>query len=310
MFILCTTMLSAKNISPITTIEASGLVSDFVEDAGYLYVATDAGVVDIIDLGTQKIVRQINFEPMKISTGEYVPTHIHSVDRFQGKTLLVTSDISAYRNVWIYDGKVLKKIIDEKKRMMPKRAYFTLEGQILFGTFGSDVTLYDDKENYKLYNTHISESTMGGMILSQDKKKMVISDESGTVRLLDVKSSAVEKVFSSEHVDNVYRVAYSNGIIITAGQDRRVGVYTENKNPYHIKSDFLVYCVGLSPSGRTGAYSSGLKHHLQLFNTENGKKTDLLTGHFATPNKIMFINEHSIISSGDENRIFFWKIDE
>ncbi len=302
--------LCAKNISPITTIEASGLVSDFVEDTGYLYVATDAGVVDIIDLSSQKIVKQINIEPIKISTGEYVPARIHSVDRYQGKTLLVTSGISAYRNVWIDDGKDLKKIIDEKKRMMPKSAFFTTEGKIVFGTFGSDISLYDNEENYKLYDTHISESTMGGMVLSQDKKKMVISDESGTVRLIDIKSSKVEKVYSSEHVDNIYRVAYSNGIILTAGQDRRVGIYSENKKPYHIKSDFLVYCVGLSPSGTTGVYSSGLDHNLQLFSTKDGKKTDRLIGHFATPNKIMFINENSLISTGDENRIFFWKIDE
>ena len=300
----------AKNISPITTIEASGIVSDFVEDAGYLYVATDAGVVDIIDLSSQKIVKHINIEPIKISTGEYVPARIHSVDRFQGKTLLVTSGISAYRNVWIDDGKDLKKIIDEKKRMMPKSAFFTTEGKIVFGTFGSDISLYDNKENYKLYDRHISESTMGGMVLSQDKKKMVISDESGTVRLMDIKSSKVEKVFSSEHVDNIYRVAYSNGIILTAGQDRRVGIYSEHKKAYHIKSDFLVYSVGLSPSGATGIYSSGTEHHLQLFNTENGQKKDILIGHFATPNKIMFINESSLISSGDENRIFFWQIDE
>ena len=307
---LFTITLYAKNISPIVTMEASGLVSDFVEDAGYLYVATDAGVVDIIDLSTQKIIKQIHFEPMQISTGEYIPTRIHSVDRFQGKTLLVTSAINAYRDVWIHDGKKLEKIIDEKKHLMPKRALFTSDGKILFGTFGSDVSLYDDEENYQLYNTHISESTMGEMVLSHDKKKMVISDESGTVRVLDVKSSKVEKTFSSEHVDNIYRVAYSNGIIITAGQDRRVGVYAENKKPYHIKSDFLVYCVGLSPSGRTGVYSSGLKHNLQLFNTDNGQKTDILIGHFATPNKIMFINETSLISTGDENRIFFWKIDK
>jgi WD40 repeat protein len=247
---------------------------------------------------------------MKISTGEYVPTRVHSVDRFQGRTLFVTSGISAYRNVWIDDGKVLKKIIDEKKHMMPKRAYFTSDGKIVFGTFGSDVSLYDDKENYQLYHIHISESTMGGMVLSQDKKKMIVSDESGTVRVLDVKSSKVEKVYASEHVDNIYRVAYSNGIIITAGQDRRVGVYSENKKPYHIKSDFLVYSVGLSPSGNTGIYSSGENHDLQLFNTANGQKKDILTGHFATPNKIMFINETSLISTGDENRIFFWKIDE
>ncbi len=310
LLILFSSTLYTKEIHPITTIEASGLVSDFVEDAGYLYVATDAGVVDIIDLSSQKIVKQINFEPMETSTGEFIPTRIHSVDRFQGKTLLVTSDISAYRNVWIDDGNDLKKIIDEKRHLMPKSALFTSDGKIVFGTFGSDVSLYDNEENYQLYNTHISESTMGGMVLSHDKKKMVISDESGTVRLIDVKSSKIEKVYSSEHVDNIYRVAYSNGIIITAGQDRRVGVYAENKKPYHIKSDFLVYCVGLSPSGRTGVYSSGLEHDLQLFNTENGKKTDLLTGHYATPNKIMFINENAIISTGDENRIFFWKIDE
>ncbi len=310
LLILFSSTLYTKEIHPITTIEASGLVSDFVEDAGYLYVATDAGVVDIIDLSSQKIVKQINFEPMETSTGEFIPTRIHSVDRFQGETLLVTSDISAYRNVWIDDGNDLKKIIDEKRHLMPKSALFTSDGKIVFGTFGSDVSLYDNEENYQLYNTHISESTMGGMVLSHDKKKMVISDESGTVRLLDVKSSKVEKTFSSEHVDNIYRVAYSNGIIITAGQDMRVGVYTENKKPYHIKSDFLVYCVGLSPSGRTGVYSSGLKHDLQLFNTKNGKKTDLLIGHYATPNKIMFINENAIISTGDENRIFFWQIDE
>ena len=142
--------LYAKNISPIVTIEASGLVSDFVEDAGFIYVATDAGVVDIIDLSSQKIVKQISFEPMKISTGEYIPIRVHSVDRFQGKTLLVTSGISAYRNVWIDDGKDLKKIIDEKKHLMPKRALFTFDGKIIFGTFGSDVSLYDDEENYKL----------------------------------------------------------------------------------------------------------------------------------------------------------------
>ena len=300
----------AKEISPITTIEASGLVSDFVEDAGFIYVATDAGVVDIIDLSSQKIVKQISFEPMETSTGEYIPVRVHSVDRFQGKTLLVTSSITGYRNVWIDDGKDLKKIIDEKKHLMPKRAFFTFDGKIVFGTFGSDVSLYDDEENYKLYDTHISESTMGGMVLSQDKKKIVISDESGTVRVLDVKSSKVEKVFSSEHVDNIYHVAYRNGVIITAGQDRRVGIYREDQEPYHIKSDFLVYCVGLSPSGTTGIYSSGLDHDLQLFNTINGRKSDRLIGHFATPNKIMFINENSLISTGDENRIFFWKIDE
>jgi len=307
-FLLFYTLLIAKDIEPIATIEASGLVSDIVEDKGLLYVATDAGIVDIIDLVSQKIVSQIHFAPIHTAMGDDVPTRIHSVDRYQDKTLLVTSGSSMYRNVWIHDGKKLTKIIDESKRLMPKDAYFTTDGKVVLGSFGSDVVLYDNDEGYKIYDRHISESTMGGMILSSDKTKMVLSDESGTARLVDIKSSKIEKTFSSEHVDNIYSVAYRNNILITAGQDRRVGVYSPT-GAYHIKSNFLVYCVGISPSGKIGIYSSGTEHHLQLFHTHNAKKTDRLIGHQATPNKILFITENILISSGDEYRLYFWKLD-
>jgi len=299
---------SAKDIRPITTIETSGIVSDFVEDNGYLYVATDAGVVDVIDLSQQQIIRQIVLEPLMTSTGSTVPARIHCVDRFNGKTLLVSTAINAYRNVWIDDKNGLKKVIDSDQHMMPKSAFFTPEGKMLFGSFGSDIILYDSEENSKLYNRHISESTMGGMVLSEDKKKMIISDESGEVRLIDINSSKVEQTFSSEHVDNIYRVAYANHIILTAGQDRRVGIYPEKGKAYHIKSNFLVYAVGLSPSGETGVYSSGFAHDLQLFKTKDGKKGDKLVGHYAIVNKILFVNETSIISAGDETRIFFWNL--
>jgi len=300
----------AKDIQPIATLKTSGLVSDFVEDAGLLYVATDSGVVDVIDLFEQQIVSQIIFEPLKTMRGDTMPVRVHSIDRYDGKTLLVTSGRSAYRNVWIHDGNQLTKIIDEKKHLMPKRAFFTSQGKVILGTFGSDVTLYDTQENYKLYNAHVSESTMGGMVLSHDKKKMLLSDESGTVRLMDIYSSKIENTFSSQHVDNIYSIAYAKNTLITAGQDRRVGIYTQNKKAYHIKSDFLVYCVGLSPSAKTGIYSAGAENHLQLFNIQDGSKTDRLIGHYATPNKIMFISENTLISSGDEEKVFFWVLGE
>ena len=307
--------LYAKDIKPVATLQVSGLVSDFVEDAGLLYVATDAGSVDIIDLTSREIVRQIPFTPYENAMGNFVPVRVHSVDRHQGKTLMVTSDRSAYRNVWIDDDKKpmnqrLTKIIDSKRHLMPKRAFFTHDGKIVLGTFGSDVVLYDNNENFKLYDTPVSESTMGGMALSADKKKILLSDESGSVRLIDIESSKIEKVFSSEHVDNIYSVAYSQGIILTGGQDRRVGVYRQGLEDYHIKSDFLVYCVGLSPSGKTGIYSSGANNDLQLFNTSTKSKTDRLVGHYASPNKIMFIYENALISSGDESTIFFWVLNK
>ena len=215
--------------------------------------------------------------------------------------------------VWVHDAKKpvneqLMQIIDEKRKLMPKRAFFSADGKIVLGTIGSDIVLYDSNEAYKVYDTHISESTMGGMALSSDKKKMVISDESGAVRFIDINSSKVEKTLTSEHVDNIYSVAYSQDIILTAGQDKRVGIYSKD-HAFHIKSDFLVYCVGISPSAKVGVYSSGMEHDLQLITTKDGKKTDCLVGHKATPTKVMFTSENTLISAGDEYTIYFWKLD-
>ena len=301
--------LYARDITPITTVKTSGLVSDFVEDNGFLYVATDEGTVDVIDLVKQEIVRKIQLPDLLTMRDETIPARVHCVDRSNGKTLLVSSGMSAYRNIWIDNEGELKKIIDEKKELMPKKVLFTEENKIIMGSFGSDVVLYDNEENAKLYERQVSVSTMGDMALSNDKKKMIISDESGNVMLIEVNSSKILKTFSSEHVDNIYKVAYANDTIVTAGQDRRVGVYRNDGQSYHIMSDFLVYAVGLSPNGSTGAYSSGLEHHLQLFDTRTKKKGDTLVGHYAIPNKILFINETSVISSGDEAKIFFWKLD-
>ncbi|OQX49668.1 MAG: nitrate reductase [Epsilonproteobacteria bacterium 4484_20] len=309
--ILLLSVLQGKDISPIAKIEVSGIVSDFVEDQGYLYVATDVGIVDIIDLSSRKIIKQIVLPPLVSAQDGEIPARIHTIDRFRNKTLLVTSAPNAYREVWIEENGQLKKIIDAQQRIMPKSAFFNEKGKIVFGTFGSDIILYDNEESYRVYESHISESTMGGMVLSSDKKKMVVSDESGTVKVIDIDSSRIEKEYSREHVDNIYKVAYSNGIIVTAGQDRRVGVYfTDSVDSYHLKSDFLVYCVGLSPRATTAVYSNGTEHHLQLFDPVSRNKGDRLVGHYATPTKIHFINEHALISSGDEDKVFFWLLPE
>ncbi len=293
-------------IKPVAILKASGLVSDIAEENGLLYVATDNGVVDIVDLTTQKIVRQIHFAPIARSGGELTPVRIHSIDRMNGRTLMLTSAPNAYRNVWVETNGTLTRIIDANAKKMPKSAFFDHEGKIVFGSFGSDIMRYDTDERATLYERHISESTMGGMTLDAERKRMVISDESGRVQLIDINSSKVLRDLASEHVDNIYRVAYANDIIVTAGQDRRVGVYIGTERAYHLKSDFLVYAVAISPSGKRALYSSGTEHHLQLFDPRSGRKGDTLVGHKATPGKILFVDENALISSGDEENIYFW----
>jgi WD40 repeat protein len=306
---LLSSILNAKDILPTFKLRSIGFVSDFVVVADKLYAANDMGTVDIFDLKSKKIINQIILPPVTTAMNKLIAPNILSVDYLNGKVLIVSVGKDAFRNVWIYENNELKIIVDEKKKLPIKKARFLNEEQIIFGTLGSEVILHDTREQYNIYKSHISQSTLGDMQLSFDKTKIVFADESGAIKLLDAKSSKVIKNYSAQNLDNIYHVAHNNGVIITAGQDRRVAVYQEGQKDYYIKSDFLVYCVGLSPSANIAIYTSGEENYLQLFNPTTKEHGDRLVGHNKSVNQIKFINEKELFSSEGRRDIFYWKLD-
>lgn len=299
-------LIHAKDIKPTYILKATGFVSDFIVHQDKLYAATDEGIIDVFDLNTKKIIHQISLPPSITPTGEKVRYKIYSVDYFNGKLLFVTSGKEGYREVWIYENYELRRIIDEKRKLLIKEARFVDDTKILFGTFGSEMVLFDSEEGYSVYHQQQTQSALGDITLSKDRTQVVMGDESGEVRVLDVKTSNVLHIYNTENLDNVFHVAIANKTVITAGQDRRVGVYREGEKPYHLKSDFLVFCVGISPSGKTGVYSSGLADDLQLFNTYTKQKGDRLVGHSNVLIQIKFMNETMLFSSASDDKILFW----
>ncbi len=307
-FLLFST-LNAKDILPTFKFRSTGFVNDFVVNMNHLYAANDMGIVDIFDLKTQKILNQIILPPVTTALNKLIAANIMSVDYLNGKVLIVSVGKDSYRNVWIYENYELKNIINEEKQLTIKEARFLNDEQIIFGTLGSEVILHDTREQYNIYTTHISQSTLGDMMLSSDKTEVLIADEAGEIKLLDAKSSEVKQIYSGQNVDNIYHVAYNNGVIITAGQDRRMAVYQEGQKAYYFKSNFLVYCVGLSPSAKIGIYTSNIENHLQLFNPKTKSHGDTLVGHNTPVNQIRFINEKELFSSDGRRDIFYWKLD-
>ena len=301
--------LNAKEIHPTFKLESMGFVNDFTVHKNIIYVANDEGTVDVFDLKTGKLINQIILDLVTTRLDDLISPNILSVDYLNGKLLIVSVGLGNYRNVWIYENFELKKIIGVDKKLTLKEARFIDDEKIMLGTFSSEIILHDIGESYNVYKRHVTQSTLGDIELSEDKSKVVMSDESGEIRLLDVKTSETLKVYDSQNVDNVYHIAYAKGVIITAGQDRRVAVYQDGKKDYHIKSDFLVYCVGISPSGKVGVYSSGEKSDLQLFNTKTEKKLDKLIGHKGIINQIKFINEKELFSVERSPYIYYWRLD-
>jgi len=310
MIAIVATYLNAKEIKPAFVMKTSGLVMDFVIDGDKLYVGTDEGSVDIFSLRDRKLVNQIFIKPTMSGQGKEIPSKVISVDRYKGKTLIVTTAENAFRNVWLHDGENLRAIISSKEKKVIRKARFIDEENFMFGSVGYVMTKYTLNDNYSVYKKHIESSAFSDMELSEDKSTMISASESGIVTLSDVKTGKILKKYDSLNVDNIYKVAYKNGNIITAGQDRRVGVYPKEGKPYYIKSDFLVYAVGLSPSGKIGVYSSSEASDLQLFDVASGEKRERLVGHRAVPSTIRFFSEEGFFSAGYENRIFYWHLAE
>lgn len=305
--LLLISTLFAENIKPFSKYVSSGFVNDFVVNKDKLYVGNSEGIIDIFDIKTSKIIQSISLPLLTSSMGKIVPADILSIDFLNGKILILSVGENSYRNVWIYQNNVLKRIIDETKKLTIKEARFINDEKIFFATLASDIMLYDISENYNIYNTHVSDSAMGDIMINQGNKTALLADESGTVNLIDITSSKTLKKFSSVNVDHIFKVASSKGTIITAGQDRRVGVYPKNQTPYYIKSNFLVFCVGISPSGNIGVYSSGQESDLQLFNIKTKTISSKLVGHTGVVNKITFVSENEIFSSERDNTILRWK---
>ncbi len=280
----------ARDIKPAFVMHTSGFVSDFVIDKDKLYAATDEGSVDIFSLRTQSLINQILFKPIRTEQGESIPTKVLSVDRYEGKTLIVTTAVGNYRAVWLHDGKQLSCIIKPHDKQMIRKARFIDAKHFIFGSVGYELSKYTLNDSYHIYTNHIESSAFSDLELSEDKSHMISTSESGIVTMSDVSSGKIIKKLKALNVDNIYKLAYKNGTIITAGQDRRVGVYPKNAKPYYIKSDFLVYAVGLSPSGKIGVYASSQESDLQLFDVKSGKKTDRLIGHKAIPSRECKIN--------------------
>jgi len=298
--------LFSKEIQPAFTMTSRGLVSDFVIDGFSLFVANDEGSVEVFDIQKRKKVNEIFLPAYLSATQELRPPKVLSVDRYSSQTLIVSSGEGGYRNVWLHNGERLKKIISTKRKLSVKEARFIDGKNFLFGTLGYDMVQYTLDDNHAVFNEHIEDSAFSDMAMSEDKRVSVTASESGQVMLLDTLSGAVLKEFKPLNLDNIYKVAYQNGTIVTAGQDRRVGVYPKKGEPYFIKSNFLVYSVGLSPSGKLGVYSSSEESDLQLFEVATGRKLHLLKGQDSIPSTIKFFNEDGFFSAGYGNTIYYW----
>jgi outer membrane protein assembly factor BamB len=294
---------------PSKTYSTSGSVTDLITDNNLLYVATDSGCVDILELKTQKSVNKICVPQIVDFIGDKVASKIYSVDRVDSKMLILSQTKEGYRRLHIYENETLRLVINYHDNLAIAKAKFVSSNTVLLALLSNDIILYDIKNKKQQWNFQSSLSKFSDFVLNEQKSEVIISDESGELQIHSTKDGKHLKTLSGENLDNVYQVDTKNGVIITAGQDRRCAIY-KGYSSYYKKASFLIYSVGLSPSGKIGAFASNEDNDVTLFNTKSKEIMQTYTGSRMSITKIFFLNEKEFLVSSDDSVINYYKIDK
>jgi len=308
-FLLFFINLNAKDLKPTFVYEGSGGVTDLVYSDGKLYSATAEGAVDIYDTKEQKLIKTIRVPKIKDFIGDNVESKVYSVDIIDGKIMIASQGEKGYRRVHIYKDDNLSEIITTDKSFTIVKAKFIDKDTLLIALLSNELILYDIKNDKALYREQISASKFSSFALNEKKDEVLMVDESGDLKILRVKDGKVIKELKGQNVDNVFQVDYKSELIITAGQDRRCAIYSKDgRVAYYVNGSFLIYSVGLSPSGKIGGFAGDEHNNVTLFNTSTKSNLYKLGEHKATISNILFISEDELFTASDDNHINYWKL--
>ena len=302
--------INAKDLKPTDSIIASGGVTDIVLQDKKLYVATSASSVDIFDITTNEKNDSIKIPKIKDFMGDTIDSKIYSVDILNNNILILSQGEKGGRNIDIYKDGKFENIIKDTQRLFIARAKFIDENHIIYALLSNQIYLYDIKNKKILNEIQISQSKFSNFKLSEDKSEIVICDESGVTTLIDSKSFKILKTFRYQNLDNVFQVDIKSNFILTAGQDRRAAVYNiDTNNAYYKEFSFLIYSVGLSPSGKLAAVANDEENNVTIFDTKTKEDLYKLYENKATLTNILFINENELFVTSDDKQINYYKID-
>ena len=191
------------------------------------------------------------------------------------------------------------------------KAKFIDKHTILLALISNDIISYDIRTKKKNWIVQASMSKFSDFALNNEKTLVAVTDESGDVHVLSTKDGKKVKTFTGQNVDNVFSVDFKGSTILTGGQDRRVAVFHLNSSSaYYKMAKFFVYGVGLSPSGKIGAYSCDMSNNVKLFNTTNRESLGKYKVTKKVINSIYFINEKEFFINSRSPKVGYYKVKE
>jgi len=309
LLLVVTSLFAQKMQKPDYIFKTADLVTDVITSNMLLYAANDAGSVDVFDIKSKKRLKHIELSKIKDFMGDEIDSKIFSIDILDNELLILSQDSGGYSRVEIYRDEKLESVISKDERLNIIKAKYIDSETILLALISNDIISYNIKSKKMNWSIQASMSKFSNFALNHNKSRVAIADESGDVHIISTKDGKIVDTLKGENVDNIFAVDFSHNVVITGGQDRRVGVYhIGSSNAYHKTSNFFVYGVGLSPSGKIAAYSCDMDNNIELFNSDNGESIGKFSGNKKVVNSIYFLDEKSFFINSADKEVRYFKL--
>jgi WD40 repeat protein len=293
---------AATTVKPFQAIDVAGNVIDMVVHGDDLYVATDAGKMEVYDWKTRKQTRVIHFPKIKDFMGDLMDPKIFGVDvnKAGDRLLIQVQDEGGERILYLYEGDKRTRLLDKNDHIQMREVRFVDDGHILVATMSNELIYMSIPDKKILWQNKLSLSAFSDYQLSEDHTKVASTCESGIVYVVDVASGKILKVLDNGNKDNVFKVDYKNHHVLACGQDRKAVLYfLGRKRPIIYETTFLVYA---------GAFQIDENNDIGIYNNRTRSMRYKLVGQRSVLNNIVFIDDHTLISSSDDNHIIIWRI--
>ncbi len=302
--------LFANSITPTTTIKVDGGVKDMVLYEDKLIVGTDSGKLEVYNLTKKKVTKKIQLPDIKDFMGDTIHTRVASVDFMDGRyAFLSDSGKGGYTNVWLHENNQTKKIISHEDKKTIVKLKFIDKNHLLFGFLGNEVALYDIPNKKYIFTKQLSESKFSDFALNKDRTKAAFANESGINYIIDTKTGKILKTLKGQNLDNVLAIDFNKKFVVCAGKDRRGAYYNllTDSNGY-FKGNFFIYATAISPSSKKAAFAMDEDNSITVYDLISKEKLIKLKGLKSKVNKIIFKDDDTIISAGDDDTILIWNL--
>ncbi|WP_170020196.1 nitrate reductase [Campylobacter sp. RM16190] len=291
-----------KIIEAHSNVISSSLIND------KLYLGTDSGQVNIYDMKSEEFLEPIVLPKIKTHFTDDEFAKVFSIDELNGVLMVLSETSYGKRLLHVYemiDGKRVETKTINLNNESIKKALFLDPKTAIIGSLSNEIYFLNLETGNIDFSKKFSIASLSDFELSEDRSKIAVGCESGIVYIFDAKERKVLNELGF-HKDNMYDIEYKNGAIVTGGVDRHAGVYSGGSIGM-MRSNFLVYAVGLSDDGKLGAFMSDDLSDIDVFEVNSKRILARLKTMQSTISGIHFLDDSSLISVAYEKKVKFWR---